>query len=140
MGITLPAFVIDASIILAWYDPRKTNVYADTVLARLDRCIAITPPLCRIEVNNLLHQLEKHGILSSEDVEKATSSISAMPILTDDEPFGFSMPAVLSLARRHDLTVYDACYLALAVKHKIPLASVNQTLIDSANAEGLALK
>jgi hypothetical protein len=29
-------------------------------------------------------------------------------------------------------------YLALAVKHKIPLASLNQKLIDNTNAEGLA--
>jgi predicted nucleic acid-binding protein len=39
------------------------------------------------------------------------------------------MPLLLSLARENDLTIYDACYLELAVRLNIPLATLDQQLL-----------
>jgi predicted nucleic acid-binding protein len=66
--------------------------------------------------------------------------ISALPILLDDAPLSFKMPLVFSLARRYGLTIYDAGYLELAARHKIPLASLDNKLIEAAKSEGLAWK
>ena len=82
---------------------------------------------------------EKRGIMSPEAVEKAIESISDLPILLDDAPFSFNTPALLYLARRYNLTAYDSAYLELAVRLKIPLASLDGKLIEAAKAEGLAL-
>jgi len=41
-----PSFVIDASVILAWHDPRENNSYADGVLDYLEKETAITTSLC----------------------------------------------------------------------------------------------
>ena len=46
---------------------------------------------------------------------------------------------MLSLARRHRLTVYDAAYLELALRAALPLATLDATLSASARAEGVRL-
>jgi len=47
--------------------------------------------------------------------------------------------AVLTLARRHRLTVYDAAYLELALGEASPLATLDEALASAACAEGLSV-
>jgi predicted nucleic acid-binding protein len=46
---------------------------------------------------------------------------------------------VFALARRHGLTFYDAAYLELAKRERIPLATLDDGLADAARAEQVAL-
>jgi predicted nucleic acid-binding protein len=46
---------------------------------------------------------------------------------------------VLTLARRHRLTVYDAAYLELAVRNALPLATLDAMLATAARSEGVPL-
>jgi len=66
-----PSFVVDASVILAWYDPRESSAYAESILDRLAEETAIAPPLCCLEVNNVLRSFEKKKLITSLDLEKA---------------------------------------------------------------------
>ena len=135
-----PSFVIDASVILAWYDPRENCVYADKVLDCMEEETAITPPLCCLEVNNVLRLFEKKGLVTSLDLEKAIAFVDSLPILRDKTPIDFSMPLILSLSREYDLTVYDACYLELAVRLNLPIASLDSDLVKAAKTAGTKLK
>jgi predicted nucleic acid-binding protein len=103
-----PSFVIDASVILAWYDPRDKGAYADEILNCLEKEAAITPALCCLEVNNVLRLFEKKELIESLDLEKAVTFVDSLPILRDKTPVDFSMPLALSLSRKYSLTVYDA--------------------------------
>jgi predicted nucleic acid-binding protein len=47
--------------------------------------------------------------------------------------------AALHLAERHRLTVYDAAYLEIASRRKIPLASLDRELRAAAGDEGVRL-
>jgi predicted nucleic acid-binding protein len=47
--------------------------------------------------------------------------------------------AVLSLARRHQLSFYDAAYLELAQRERIALATLDRALARAAVAEGVEL-
>ena len=47
--------------------------------------------------------------------------------------------AVLTLARQHRLTVYDASYLELAQREAVPLATLDRDLRNAAAALGVAL-
>ena len=135
-----PSFVIDASVVLAWHDPRESNVYADSVLGFLEKETAITPPLCCIEVNNVLRLFEKKELITSLDLEKAIAFVDSLPILRDRVAVDFSMPLVLRLSREYSLTIYDACYLELAVRLNLPLASLDNDLINAATAAEVAIK
>ena len=44
-------------------------------------------------------------------------------------------PAVLELAIKHNLIPYDACYLALALDRKLPLATFDKRLAEAARRE-----
>jgi predicted nucleic acid-binding protein len=47
--------------------------------------------------------------------------------------------ALESLARKHNLAAYDVAYLDLALREKLPLATLDQELIKAARAEGVPL-
>jgi predicted nucleic acid-binding protein len=46
---------------------------------------------------------------------------------------------VFDLARTNDLTVYDAAYLDLAIREKLPLASLDEALCKAASSKGVSL-
>jgi predicted nucleic acid-binding protein len=46
---------------------------------------------------------------------------------------------ILPLARRHDLTAYDAAYLELAIRERLPLATLDDDLRQAALAPGVPL-
>jgi predicted nucleic acid-binding protein len=46
---------------------------------------------------------------------------------------------VLELARRRQLTFYDATYLELAQRERLALATLDQHLANAARAEGVTL-
>jgi predicted nucleic acid-binding protein len=47
--------------------------------------------------------------------------------------------ALESLARRHNLAVYDVAYLDLAVRTKLPLATSDEFLKETAIAAGVGV-
>lgn len=52
---------------------------------------------------------------------------------------GFDSGFILDLARGHALTVYDAAYLALAIRERLSLATLDKALQAAAAAEGIPL-
>ena len=58
-------------------------------------------------------------------------------------PSGWSLPeddaSLMTLARKQKLTVYDAAYLELAQRERLPLATLDRALEKAAIAEGVAL-
>jgi predicted nucleic acid-binding protein len=47
--------------------------------------------------------------------------------------------AIARLAFKHNLTSYDATYLALALEKKAPLATLDRALATAAKAEGVTV-
>jgi predicted nucleic acid-binding protein len=46
---------------------------------------------------------------------------------------------LLTISRRHRLTVYDAAYLELAIRSGLPLATLDAALVRAAQAEQVPL-
>jgi predicted nucleic acid-binding protein len=136
----IPVFVIDASVILSWLNPGEKSEYADKILEKLREISAITPALCCIEVNNILRLYEKRELMTAAETEQAVGFISRLPIMLDETPASFNMARVSALSRRYDLTVYDACYLELAVRYALPLATLDKKLSEAAKREGAGVK
>jgi len=65
--------------------------------------------------------------------------------LTDLRKLGFEIDhdhdetVVLALARRHELSVYDAAYLEVAQRRSLSLASLDSKLCRAAQAAGIQL-
>ena len=129
-------FVLDASVALAWFLDDEQAPQADNVRARLIRERAYVPQLWRLEVRNGLIIAERRGRLSATRINECLEAIKRLPIQTDSEAV---LDTVVSLARMHNLSVYDAVYLELAKRRDAALASLDGALLRAAAEEGVEL-
>lgn len=65
--------------------------------------------------------------------------LERFPLEIDASTNDVAWSETLTLADRHNLTVYDAAYLELAMRRALPLATLDTRLADAARAEGLAV-
>src|SRR6266851_2859484 len=114
-------FAIDASVVAAWALD-ENHAVADAAAGRLRSDTAIVPGLWWYELRNVLVIAERRRRLTGHRTTEFLSRIAQLAIILDHSP---DETAVLSLARRHRLTVYDAAYLELAMREAIPLATLD---------------
>jgi predicted nucleic acid-binding protein len=133
------AFVLDASVTLAWFFEDETDAYAERVEDSLERATAVVPTLWHLEVTNALLVGERRGRTTELKTTQFVHLLSALPIATDEQPETESRDGVLSLARRHGLSAYDAAYLELALRRGLPLATLDRCLREAAEAAGVSL-
>ena len=65
--------------------------------------------------------------------------LSALPIEIDAVSVLRTWGASLDIARSHQLSVYDATYLELAMRLRMPLATLDRALRNAAVAAGVGL-
>jgi predicted nucleic acid-binding protein len=133
------AFVLDASIALAWCFADEATPAADAVLDRLADEEAAAPALWRLEVANALAMAERRGRLSVAGLTRSVALLQRPAIAIDAEGSERGFRDLLDLARSERLTVYDATYLELALRLGVPLASKDIKLRKAAARLGLAL-
>lgn len=56
----------------------------------------------------------------------------SLPIIIDTSTSARAMHSIFALANTVDLTIYDAAYLELAIREKIPLLTLDRGLIKAA--------
>src|SRR5713101_3820969 len=117
-------FVIDASVVIAWAF-KEEHATAELTFARIQAEEAIAPALWWYEVRNVLVVGERQGRLTERASARFLRDISRLAITVDSSP---NETQVLTLARRHRLTVYDAAYLDLALRRVLPLATLDEAL------------
>lgn len=130
-------FVLDGSITLAWCFPDERKPYSQGVLNSLDRARAWVPSFWPLEVANALLMGERRKRSTEADTIKWLSFLAALPIAIDDETVGRCWPDALPAARLHNLSVYDAAYLELALRRGLPLASMDDKLNAAASTAGV---
>lgn len=100
---------------------------------------AIVPELWRIEVANSLNVgIRRHRITKGNRVG-ILADLEALPILIDNETRNRTWGETLALADMHNLTLYDATYLELALRLSLPLATLDEDLRAAARQEGVQL-
>jgi predicted nucleic acid-binding protein len=129
-------FVLDASIAACWAFEDEDHPVAAVALERIRTDEARAPSLWWFEVRNTLLVNERRGRLTEADVAAFLRGLSRLGVTLDRTP---DEAALLALARRHRLTVYDASYLELTQREGIPLATLDSELANAARAEKLPL-
>lgn len=129
-------FVIDASVSASWLLHDEDDPRAGAAYDRLDTDEAIVPALWWFETRNIFVINERRGRIDPEKTQQALALLADLPIHLDHSP---DDALILTLARRHRLTVYDAAYLALAKRQTLPLATLDGSLAAAASAEGVVL-
>lgn len=82
--------------------------------------------------NSVLMGVRRKRITTAE-AKQFLESLVSLPIRLGDPP---SYDAVFDLARSNGLTVYDAAYLELALRERLPLATLDAALVRAAEESG----
>lgn len=134
-------FVLDNSVTMRWLfgdGSAADQTYARNVLAAVAGGVIWVPGIWCLEVANVIARAErKHGL------EEARSAgflhiLEQMPIQIVPTTGIQSMNTILQLARRHRLSAYDAAYLSLCLQTGLPLATLDEDLLDAADRAGVA--
>lgn len=129
------AFVIDASTVVAWA-LREADARATRARRLIRTEDAHVPHLWWFELRNALIVNERRGRITEVATARFLRRLSRLRLVISPLP---EEAAVMALARKHRLTVYDAAYLELALREGVPLATLDGALAGSAKAEGVEL-
>jgi len=128
-------FVLDASVAIRWalQDVSATDrTYADQVLDSLINSTAWVPALWYTETIHVLRCAEEAGKLGESDLTDFVYRLAQLPIQLDSAaPSGVQL-AVAASSREFKLSGYDAQYLELARRRKLPLATLDKDLRKAA--------
>jgi predicted nucleic acid-binding protein len=130
--------VLDASFAMAWVFADEANALADDLLTRLETSDSVVVPavLWSLEVRNVLRTAVRRKRLSPEAAEQRRLALRDLPKVVVACPNGLA-DEIDELVRAHDLTSYDAAYVALADEHELPLATADEHLARAATAAGV---
>ncbi|GJL69828.1 MAG: twitching motility protein PilT [Nitrospirales bacterium] len=121
-------FVLDSSVALAWVLPDEANPQLDDVCDRMADDIALVPPVWPLEIGNVLLIAVKRGRLTARDVSLLITELCALPVEIDATSTERALEETVSLARKYEITTYDASYLELAKRRGMPLATLDTKL------------
>jgi predicted nucleic acid-binding protein len=66
--------------------------------------------------------LARRGKLTEDDRVEAITALAQLSVILDHEMAALAFGKLSDLATRHALSVYDAAYLELALRRKLPIA------------------
>jgi predicted nucleic acid-binding protein len=129
-------FVIDPSVALAWLLPDETNDRANLVRVAVENgAEAWIPAHWWVEMGNGLLMAERRGRITPYQVAQALSLVDALPFQEDKETAEQMPVRTMMLARKHNLTIYDAAYLELAQRRVAVLSTFDGPLLKAAAKE-----
>ena len=129
-------YVLDASIAACWCFHDEQDQRADTAFDLLEKDHALVPTHWWFEVRNVALTGERRKRISEVETKQFLGRLGRMTITAAPLPDGMT---VIELARRYRLTFYDAAYLELAKRERLPLATLDNALANAARAEGIVL-
>ena len=131
--------VIDSSITLAWLFADKRTPAADAVLEQVSESGATVPSLWRLEVANALQMAVRKKRIDTSFRDASLADLRALDVEIDGDTDQHAWRGTLALADQHRLTLYDAAYLELAHRLRLPLVTLDRELRNAASAQGVAL-
>jgi predicted nucleic acid-binding protein len=75
--------------------------------------------------------------ITQAEAQRILAWFGRLPITFDAMDYARATNEVLPLARKHGLTTYDAAYLELAVRLKLPLATLDEKLAAACKKAGV---
>lgn len=127
-------FVLDCSLTMAWVFPDEATDATNALRESLVNDMAIVPVLWPMEVGNVLLVATRKGRIRVQDWKRIQGDLASLPIEIDAETPERVWQAIIPLAYKHKLSAYDAAYLELAARFKLPLATLDKELRTACRA------
>ena len=133
-------FVLDNSVTMRWFfgDGKPEELeYAGKVLDALKRDSALVPVTWGLEIANVIARAESKGLVTEARSGAFLEMLEGVDIEVDAATFVHALSDTLQLARRYNLSAYDASYLELALRQGLMLATLDEDLKKAALKAGL---
>lgn len=115
-------------------DPERMALFAHERIHPFTDTIGEMSRWYCFELRNILVVNERRGRIDAAGTASFLTDLDQLPIRIDRTP---GSTAIVTLARTHRLTVYDAAYLELARRHGLPLATLDNQLLAAALKDGV---
>jgi len=133
------SFVLDNSVAMAWcFKDEQTSVTC-ALQERILKESAFVPQHWLLEVTNALLYGVKKKRITDDYRRQQIRILYALKITPDEHTYDAAWSAINELAAKHNLTTYDAAYLELSLRLRLPLATLDEDLRVAAEACGVML-
>ncbi len=121
--------ILDASVLLSAFFPDEAQAQAQAILRAHSsgRIELQAPALIVYEMTNAVWQAERRGRITTAQADQILQAASGIHIALHPFDWGESLP----LARRFNLSAYDAAYLSLGEAHGEKLITADRRLYNS---------
>ncbi len=134
----MSSFVLDASVTLGWFFEDQATAFSEDVLNRLTSGDdAIVCAIWPFEIANSLAVAERRRLTAAMRIEQFVVVLRDLPIAVDLQGYERATGETLQLARKQRLSAYDAGYLDLAMRSRLPLATVDKAMKRAARSVGV---
>ena len=138
----MAVFVLDASVAVSWCfpgDPVEDTAYSRQVLKQLASGDALVPEIWAFEIANAIYVSHaKRKRITGQQIGEYLTLLKALPIPVESQDI-FANVDLESVARAHNIAAYDAAYLQLALRTRLPLATWDHPLRTAAIAQGITI-
>lgn len=135
----MSAFVLDASMALAWHFPDEATDHTRRVALLGAADPVLVPSHWFAEVANGVLVGERRSRTTAEERARFIERLDLLELQVDELEPRAMFDRILPLSRVHGLTVYDTLYLELAERTGMPLASLDRDLNAAARRIGVTL-
>lgn len=132
-------FVLDSSATLAWIYPDELTPPIAQLAEHVSEEGAWVPSLWALEIGNNLLLAVRHRRIRQDQRIEFLKQLGELNISTDPDTDKYAWLDTMKLAEQFRLTLYDACYLELANRLRLPLATLDRDLRAAGAALGLEL-
>jgi predicted nucleic acid-binding protein len=132
-------YVLDASVTLAWCFAEEATPDTWAIFDRLQNERAVVPGNWPFEVVNVLSMAQRTGRIAEADVDEFLGVLGRAPVDVEATTLGRAAREIRELVVAERLTAYDAAYLELAMRLRLPLATKDAQLRRAAARRGVSV-
>lgn len=133
------AYVLDCSVAMSWFLIDENNPKSLQLQQQIISFNAVIPTIWFYEVANVLSMSLQRKRIDEATLEESIQVIQNLPIVIDEKSTKNTLSVTLYLAQKHQLSLYDAAYLELAMREGLPLATFDKMLANIAKVCGIPL-
>jgi len=135
----IAAFVLDASATLACLLPDEQPTALPPWADHVDTARIVVPPTWPIEVANGFIMAVRRKRIPAASVAELAEPLSIWSIAIEAPNVVIAMKQIAVVARDHGLTAYDAAYLEIALRLRLPLVTLDRHLAKAAELAKITL-
>jgi predicted nucleic acid-binding protein len=134
------AFVLDASAAMPWcFEDERTPETEHFLGLAMAREPIYVPSHWPMELLNGLTRAARRGRLDDGAVDRFLALLPNFELVVEERSLAEQWDNVLELVRTYRLSAYDAAYLSLAKRERVPLATLDEQLRLAAQVEQVSL-